>query len=341
MKKTQDTSLSGFLITSLLVLSWGTLFAAGCAAAQQHQPIVPSQATTPQAQAEINHALVSRAFLAPASSADYRLGPGDLVEITLFNVIEEVGVTPRKTEVRISQQGMITLPLIADITVAGLTTTTFEQVLEERYKKYLRDPKVGVFVKEYNSQQISVIGEVKQPGVFKLSDPKTLIDLLAMAGGITEEAGSQVHLYRQGPEGRESYVIDLYALTHNAEVANLPVQAGDVINVPEAGLFFVAGAVKSPGSFPLNRPYTLTQALSRAGGVDIELAKTSSITIVRRQSSIEAETTPVNLDEIQAGKAADPQIEAEDQIIVPISGTKYFVKRFIGTLIYGFSVPVY
>jgi polysaccharide export outer membrane protein len=341
MKKTQDTSLSGFLITSLLVLSWGTLFGAGCAAAQQHQPILPPQATASQAQTEINHALVSRALLAPTPSADYRLGPGDLVEITLFNVTEEVGVTPRKTEVRVSQQGVITLPLLGEITVVGLTTTTFEQTLQERYKKYLHNPKVGVFVREYNSQQISVIGEVRQPGVFKLSDPKTLIDLLAMAGGITEKAGSQVHLHRRGPEGRESYVIDLYALTHNAEAANLPVQAGDVINVPEAGLFFVDGAVKKPGSFPLNRPYTLTQALSSAGGVDIELAKTSSITIVRRQSSIEAETTSINLDAIQAGKIADPQIEAEDQIIVPISGTKYIVKRFVGTLLYGFHIPIY
>src|SRR5713101_1820068 len=161
MKKTQDTSLSGFLITSLLVLSLATLLGAGCAATQQPQPIVPPQAATSQAQAEINRALVSSAFLVPASSADYRLGPGDLVEITLFNVIEEVGVTPRKIEVRVSQQGMITLPLLGDITVAGLTATTFEQVLEERYKKYLRNPKVGVFVKEYNSQRISVIGEVR------------------------------------------------------------------------------------------------------------------------------------------------------------------------------------
>jgi polysaccharide export outer membrane protein len=339
MQTTQKIVPSCSLRRGLLVLWLIALSAAGCAATPQHQPILPPQAATSQAQAEINHALVSSAFLGPASSADYRLGPGDLVEITLFNVLEEVGVTPRRIEVRVSQQGMITLPLLGDITVAGLTTTTFEQTLEERYKKYLRNPKVGVFVKEYNSQRISVIGEVRQPGVFKLSDPKTLIDLLAMAGGITEKAARQVHLYRQGPEGRESYVIDLYALTHNAEVANLPVQAGDVINVPEAGLFFVDGAVKRPGSFPLNRPYTLTQALNSAGGVDFELAKTSSITLIRRQSSTEAEAIPVNLDEIKAGKATDPRIEAEDQIFVPISAPKYFVKRFIGTIISG--IPMY
>jgi len=285
--------------------------------------------------------LVSKASLAPTFSVDYQLGPEDLIEITLFSVVEENGVTPRKTEVRVSQQGMITLPLIGDMEAAGLTTTALEQALQQRYKKYLRDPRVGVFVKEYNSQRVLVIGEVQHPEVFKLSGPKTLIDLLAMAGGINDKAGSQVHLYRQTPEGRENYTIDLYALTHNAEVVNPPVRAGDVINVPEAGQFFIDGAVRNPGSFALNRPYTLMQALTKAGGVDLELAKTSAITIVRHQGAAEAEVIPANLDEIQDGKAADPRIEAEDQIIVPRSMAKYFLKRFVGTMIYGFSPPIY
>jgi len=298
------------------------------------------QATASQAQAEINRTLVSRAVLAPASSADYRLGPEDLVEITLYSVVEEVGVTPRKTEARVSQQGVITLPLLGDITAAGLTTTALEQTLQERYKKYLRNPRVGVFVKEYNSQRISVIGEVRQPGVFKISGPKTLIDLLAMASGINEKAGRQVHLYRQGPEKRESYVIDLYALAGSAGAsmveANLLVQGGDVINVPEADMFFVDGAVKRSGSFPLNRPYTLSQAISTAGGVDIEIAKTSDVTIIRRRGSTgaEVETISANLDTIQAGETTDLQIEAGDAIFVSLSIPKYLVKHFV----YGFSL---
>jgi protein involved in polysaccharide export with SLBB domain len=149
------------------------------------------------------------------------------------------------------------------------------------------------------------------------SGPKTLIDLLAMAGGVSEKAGRQVYLYRQGPTGRESSVIDLYALTHDIDGANLSVQAGDIINVPKAGMFFVDGAVRRPGPFSLDRPYTLTQALTSAGGVDTELAKTSNVTIIRRLDSTEGKTVPVNLDDIQAGKTADPQIMAEDVIVVP------------------------
>src|SRR5262245_14592212 len=99
---TQKIILSCSLSRDLLALLLVAFFGTGCAATQQHRAIMPPQAATSQAQAEINRALVSRAFLGPASSADYRLGPEDLVEITLFNVVEEAGVTPRKIQARVS-----------------------------------------------------------------------------------------------------------------------------------------------------------------------------------------------------------------------------------------------
>ena len=336
MKKAQKTAPACWLSRGLLTLWLAALLGTGCTTAQPSQSLLLPQATTSHALTGINSALASLALQTPTSSADYRLGPEDLVEITLFNIVgAEEGATPRKMEARVSQQGMITLPLLGDITATGLTTSALEQVLQERYKKYIRDPHVGIFVREYHSHQISVIGEVKNPSIIKLSDPKTLIDLLAMAGGVTEQAGSQVHLYRQGPAGQERYVIDLYALTHNIDAGNPLVQAGDVINVPQAGMFFVDGAVKRPGGFHLNRSYTFTQALSTAGGVDLEIAKTSSIIIMRHQDPAGVEMLPpISLDEIKSGKAADPIIEAEDVIYVPMSMTKYVVKRFI----YGISL---
>src|SRR5262249_54009408 len=129
---------------------------------------------------------------------------------------------------------------------------------------------------------------------------------------------------------------DLYALTHNAEAVNPLVQAGDIINVPQAGMFFVDGAVKSPrGGILLNRSYTLTQALSSAGGVDPELAKSRSITIMRNRGPAGVEVLPpINLAEIASGEAADPIIEAGDVIFVPMSMPKYLIKRFV----YGVSI---
>lgn len=321
----------------------------GCAAAPPSQhALVPAAASAPVAQlpapSELNQTLAAVAVQAAAPVGDYRIGPEDLLQITLFNIPEgESSATPRVTDARVSQQGVITLPLLGEIPASGRTTAELERILKERYATYLRTPLVGVTVKEYRSQRVSVIGAVQRPGVFELTGPKTLIDLLSMAGGVSPTAGRQVHLYRQGPNGRESQIFDLYTLLRRpdadpAELAKLIVQAGDIVNVPEAGMFFVDGAVKRPGSFPLNRPYTLSQALSAAGGVDFELAKTSEITVIRRQGGTDMATVSYNFDAIKAGQAPDPAIEAEDVIVVPISGAKYFVRRFVGSLIHGVSI---
>jgi polysaccharide export outer membrane protein len=199
-------------------------------------------------------------------------------------------------------------------------------------------------VQEYR-QQISVIGAVQKTGVFQLSGPKTVIDILAMAGGVAPNAGTQVHIYRQGPQGRESHVIDLLVVASNANLitadnANLitmPVQAGDVINVPPAGNFFVDGAISRPGSYPLGRRYTLTQALATAGGVDREL-NSSDITIFRRRGGSGMEPIPVDLNAVLAGTSTDLQIEADDVIVVPVNTAKYLFKRFVGTMIGGISL---
>jgi len=349
--------LSYFLKRRLLFLSLVTLLGGGCAPVMQ-SPITPSdgpsvsptgrRSATPTL-ADINRTLASVAMQAPASSSDYRIGAEDLLEITLFNVAESDGrVTPRRVRVRVSQRGVIMLPLLGEISVVGLSVSALEQVLRERYDKYIHNPQVGVLVTEYR-QRVSVIGEVQRPSVVELTGPKTVLELLAMAGGVTERAGSQVHIYRQGPEGRQSYVIDLFALASNvglindknAPFINMPVQAGDVINVPQAGMFFVDGAVGSPGSYQLGRRSTLTQALASAGGVIADLADYSNISIFRRRSPEEVETIQLSLNEILSGDLADPQIEADDVIIVPISMGKYFVKRFIGTIVSGFSLNAF
>ena len=177
--------------------------------------------------------------------------------------------------------------------------------------------------------------------------------MLALAGGVTERAGNQVHVYRQDDKGnRQSMVIDLMVLANNAagliaaggdkdaQFVNMPVQAGDVVNVPSSGMFFVDGAVRKGGSYPLNRNYTLRQALASAGGVDPELADYSQVNINRRQPGNRMETISVDLNSVIAGTAPDPDILPDDVILVPMSGFKYFVKRFVGTIISGFSIPM-
>jgi len=120
---------------------------------------------------------------------------------------------------------------------------------------------------------------------------------------------------------------------------NMLLQPGDVINVPQSGMFFVDGAVGKRGSYPLGRSYTLTQAIATAGGMDPELADYSGITINRRVNPEKLEVIPVDWDAVISGRAVDPLIQPDDVVLVPMSGFKYFVKRFVGTIISGPSIP--
>lgn len=296
--------------------------------------------------ADVNRNIAATAMLQSSSaSRDYQIGPEDLLEITVFNIPEAEGkITPRTITARVSQEGVITLPLLGELNLKGMTTAAVEQRLRERYDRYIVNPHVGVSVREFR-QKVSVIGAVQRPGVFELTGPKTVIEVLAMAGGVTEKSGNQVHIYRQGTEARDTHIIDLAVLANsmglinaqNAAMVNMRVQAGDMINIPEAGMFFVDGAVKKPGSYPLGRRYTLTQALSTAGGVDREL-NASEVSILRRNGPGTAETLAFDLDQIMAGTAPDPQIQPDDVVVLPLSSTKFIVKRFIGTLLGGTSV---
>jgi polysaccharide export outer membrane protein len=331
MRRGRRTVSSPLLGRGLLALSLAALLGAGCAATPQHQSLAPANTTPSPMVTQVNSALVAATLQTPSAAADYRLGAEDLLEITLFNVPDSgTGVISRRAEVRVTQGEVITLPLLGDIPVVGLTTSALEQALRQRYDEYLYNPQVGVQVKEYRSQRISVVGAVKNAGVFQLTGPKTLVDLLAMAGGISERAGKQVHIYRQRGEGRETYVVDLLALASSPGLVNMPVQPGDVINVPEVGNFFVDGAIGKPGSYPLTQPYTLTQALAVAGGVNTDLSDESNVAIIRRRDSVEVNRISANLKEILAGRASDPQIEPNDMIVMPINGAKWFLKRFIG-----------
>jgi polysaccharide biosynthesis/export protein len=337
----------------LIALGIAMLLVNSCGPVSQSPEIVAKRVSDAGASSsttsitEINRNIASVAMLGSgsASSSDYQIGPEDLLEITLFNIPETDGkITPRIVNVRVSQVGFVSLPVIGAVNVTALTTTGLETRLRELYDKYIYNPQIGVLVKEFR-QRVSVMGAVQKPGVIELTGPKTVTDMLAMAGGINEKAGNQVHIYRQTANGRENHVIDLSVLSDTAALVNpetmgllaMPVQPGDVINVPPAGTFFVDGAVRKPGPYPLGRRYTLTQALATAGGVDPEL-NSSEITIFRRRPSRGMESIPVDYSAIVAGSASDLQVEPDDVIIVPMSSVKYFVKRFVGSLVDGISI---
>jgi polysaccharide export outer membrane protein len=193
--------------------------------------------------------------------ADYRLGAGDLLRISVF------GAPELATEARVSQSGNISFPLIGEIKVAQLSPRQVESMLTAHLEqgRFLRHPQVSVYVLEYQSQMISVMGHVAKPGQYALQRTTRVLDALATAGGpINSEAADVANLIRA--DGTKT-IIDLTALFSGDPAQNVTVSAGDTLYVPRAPHFYVYGEVQRPGMYKLERNMTVSRAISAGGGL--------------------------------------------------------------------------
>jgi polysaccharide export outer membrane protein len=270
------------------------------------------------------------------SNSDYKIGPEDLLEIDTFQVQD------LKASVRVSAQGFIKLPLVDKVEAGGLTVSELETVISKKLEKYVREPVVSVFVKEYRSQQISVLGSVKDPRVHYATGQKYLLDMLSLAGGLSPDAGSVCLIQRkvktdsEEKEFVEKIVIDLDELLINGRAdLNIPMLSGDIVQVPKSGIFFVDGAVRSPGEYQLKgKSTTFSQAISMAKGLD-DSALHSNVKIYRDNGRPEREIIDVDYDSILSGQSPDIPIKEKDIIIVDSSGFKRFMNTISGSLGYG------
>jgi polysaccharide export outer membrane protein len=267
---------------------------------------------------------------------DYKIGPEDLIEISVFEE-EKLNKT-----VRVSSQGNISFPLLGIMKVKGLTANEAEKEIQDLLaEKYFKDPHVSVFVKEYRNQRISVIGAVEKPGAYDVTGQKTILDVLGLAGGLKEEAGQLLFLIRPPPleskigkdkkdsevQAPKTFVIDLQELLVGGDLTlNLPLIHGDVINVPVSGKIFVGGEVNKPGGFPLKgKKVTVSQAIAMAEGLKPQ-AKGGDTKILRYSGKgNEREILTVNVYSIQKGRSGDPYLKESDIVIVPKSGVKAFL----------------
>jgi polysaccharide biosynthesis/export protein len=198
---------------------------------------------------------------ATAKPEDYRLGPGDTLKITVFDH-DELG-----SEARISQSGNITFPLLGQVQVAGLSTRETELLLARRLIDggFVKQPQVSVLVSDYQSQKVSVMGQVSKPGQYPLDASKKVLDALALAGGVLNDTASDdVTLVRA--DGTR-IVIDLQKLFDGDPAANLVVQDGDTVFVAHAPQFYIYGQVQHPGQYKLVRNTSISQAISIGGGL--------------------------------------------------------------------------
>ncbi|HLH05686.1 MAG TPA: polysaccharide biosynthesis/export family protein [Terriglobales bacterium] len=308
------------LIASALLASSGLLLSTRVVDAQNPDSLVGPVTET----AEATPAAPLPRLSAPAQSkpAFIKLSPGDLIAVSVD------GVSDYRPETRVSQEGVISLPLIGDVAVGGLTT---EQAQDEIAKKmrdgnYFRDPHVSVFVKEYASIGISVLGEVSHPGVYPSLGTRRLYDVISAAGGFSARAGKTVTItHRDHPE--QPVIVTVDADPARSVDSNVQVFPGDTIMVSKAGLVYVVGDVGRPGGFIMdnNEHITVLQALALAQGVN-RSAALGSARIIRKTSGGPKEV-PVPLKRMMAAKATDMDMQPEDILFIPGSAAKNIVKR--------------
>ncbi len=252
-----------------------------------------------------------------APSTEYRIGPKDLLDINVFGV-GELNVT-----VRVSEEGRITLPLLGEVEVEGLTKSEVERkissLLEE---KYLQNPQVTIFIREYQSKRVSVLGAVRSPGTYELLGRQTLLQIISQAGGLTPEAGEEIIIIRQLSNGNNTSLkisIEDLILKGDAKL-NIPLQPNDIINIPidQVVRIYIFGQVRNPGALEVRRSNipTLLRAIAQAGGF-AERASKGSVIIRRRAEDGKEIEIRVNVKDILKGKKKDIQLQENDVIFVP------------------------
>jgi polysaccharide export outer membrane protein len=280
------------------------------------------------------------AILLESPAEDYRLGPEDVLEISIFEW--EVRKETRVVDVSVAQRGSISLPIIGEIAVAGMTIDEVKGLIERRLTEdgILQFPRVSVLVKEYNSQRVAVIGAVNEPGVLHLrKNSVSLFEALTLAGGITEEAGQVLYVIRTdaGTQPAEKLVrVDLFELLELGEDLNLALHSGDVVNVPKAKEFYVVGFVREPGGFPLNKPTTVMEAIALAGGIREQEASPKATVLKRRDPPGDV---LIDLVAVSRGREPNPFLMPGDVIDVRQTAFKKFRMAFWDSFkaLFGFS----
>ena len=260
---------------------------------------------------------------------------GDLLEINVFDIPELSG------KFRVSNTGSISLPLIGELAVQNSRTDQVEHTIAQKLEDggYVRNPQVSVFVAEFATQGVSVLGEVKKPGIYPSFGSHRLLDYLSMAEGTTPLAGSMVDITRHG-----STTTQRVALRSKGEARENPeVLSGDTILVERAGVVYVVGDVARPGGFPMDQDDQLSvlQAVALAQGAN-RTAALKSAKLIRTTPQGKSEV-PINLSAMLGSKAADVPLKDGDIVFIPSSAAKSAMKRgleagvqaAVGVAIYG------
>lgn len=315
-----------------------------------------------QTQQQANERIQELARIARPQTVETPIGSGDLLHIDVFDVPE------LSRDVRVSDTGDITYPLIpGKIVTAGLTAYQLEQKLVQLLVEngLVSHPQVSVFVKEQNSQPVTVVGAVQRPMVYQVIRPTTLLELLAQAGGITDVAGNDVIVTRPLPTAdknvdkndvkgvtvdtssdTQTITIRLQDLLESGNPAfNISIYGGDTVSVPRAGIVYVmGGGISQPGGYILQNhgeQITVLKAVALAHGMTV-FAKGDQAVIMRNNPDTgQKDMIPVQIKKIENRKADDPRMQSNDILYIPDNlGLKILAKGG-EAVIAGASIAIY
>ena len=203
-------------------------------------------------------------LLGGAQAADAVLGPGDVLKVSVY------GNPDLSTDTRVSDAGTITFPLLGPVEIGGLTTSGAEKKLAGLLETggFLRKAQVNILITQIQNQQVSVLGQVNRPGRYPIEGRRSVMEMLAMAGGIAADGGDTVSLIRKRNGTTTRDLIDIVGMVRSGELGNdYEVSGNDVLYVERAPRFYIYGEVQRPGPLRLERAMTVLQALSAGGGL--------------------------------------------------------------------------
>lgn len=304
--------LHAMLVTAAVLIVFGTSGVAQMAGSAQGG----ASSRTP------SNSLVRNSGLGavPEDFAKMLLAPGFMVGLNVLDDPDYSG------SFRIDESGNIAVPILGSIHIAGETTSEARVQIQKKLvdDKILKDPQVELTVLEYTQSEVTIIGEVANPGKHPLLSPHKLVDVLALAGGTTITAGNEV-LITPGTAGGKPILVHYSKATDPQKVEDVIVHPGDTVQVKRAGIVYVLGAVNRPGGYVMQEEGTLNvlQAISLANGTS-PLSSIKTIYLLRRNQDGTVVYVALPFKKITRGKSADVQLHATDILFVPTSGFKLF-----------------
>lgn len=236
---------------------------------------------------------------------DYRVGDGDVLQVTVY---DHPDLT---TVVRVDNGGTIQFPLLGTMRIGGQTIRqAADQLAKALATGYIVNPQVSIFVQEFRSKKVTIVGQVTTPGLYELTGPTSLLELISKAGGLKVDAGDRIIVKRKTGGGEQQLAIDRHALMERGDTAlDIPLRDGDNVFVSQAGVFYVTGQVNKPAAYKLEDGASVIKGITMAGGFT-NLAATKKVRIIRKVEGAEKVMENVPMHEM---------IKPDDVIVVPES----------------------